>query len=163
MRAQLLRLWESRSPRDRTIIAAAAVLTGVLMYVWLVLAAARATASLGPRVITLRGQAARLEQQASEVESLRAAPPIPVSRTDLRALVQAQTDATGLAHALVSINAPDAGQVVVVFGAVSFPDWLRWIAALEVQHVRLDSCRIEALSTPGQVSVTATLVRPKPR
>lgn len=163
MTAHLRKLWEARSPRERAIIAVLAALLGVLLYVALVLAAQRATTSLKPRVSALRGQASRLEQQATAVERLRAAPAIAVSQTDLRALVQAQTDAAGLAHALVSINAPVADQVVVVFGAVSFPDWLRWIAALEVQHVRLDACRIEALSTPGQVSVTATLVRAKSR
>ncbi|MHB1273376.1 MAG: type II secretion system protein M [Rhodanobacter sp.] len=163
MKARVIHLWESRSPRERVIIAVLAALVGVLLYVALVLSAERATTSLKPRVVALRGQAARLEQQAVAIESLRAAPAISVSQTDLRALVQAQTDSAGLAHALVSINAPGVNQVVVVFGAVPFADWLRWVAALEVQHVRLDTCRIEALSTPGLVSVTATLVRPKPR
>jgi general secretion pathway protein M len=163
MRTHLRKLWEARAPRERAIIAVLAALLGVLLYAALVLAAERATTSLRPRVTALRGQAIRLDEQAAVVERLHAAPAIAVSQTDLRALVQAQTDAAGLAHALVSINAPGADQVVVVFGAVSFPDWLRWIAALEVQHVRLDACRIEPLSTPGQVSVTATLVRPKPR
>jgi len=68
-----------------------------------------------------------------------------------------------LSGALVRIDAPDANQVVVVFGAVAFADWLNWIAGLRSQHVRLDTCRIEALSTPGMVSVTATLVRAKPQ
>lgn len=163
MKARVLQLWESRSPRERVIITVLAALVGVLLYVALVLLAERATTSLKPRVVALRGQAARLEQQAMAIESLRAAPAISVSQTDLRALVQAQTDSAGLAHAVVSINAAGVNQVVVVFGAVPFADWLRWVAALQVQHVRLDTCRIEALSTPGLVSVTATLVRPKPR
>ena len=47
----------------------------------------------------------------------------------------------------------------MVFGAVAFADWLNWVASLTSQQVRLDACRIEALSTPGLVSVTATLVR----
>jgi general secretion pathway protein M len=61
----------------------------------------------------------------------------------------------------VRVDAPDADQVVVVFGAVAFADWLNWIDALKAQQVRLDTCRIEALSTPGLVGITATLVRPK--
>jgi len=48
-----------------------------------------------------------------------------------------------------------------VFGAVGFADWLNWVAGLTSQQVRLDACRVEALSTPGLVSVTATLVRVK--
>jgi general secretion pathway protein M len=54
--------------------------------------------------------------------------------------------------------------VVVVFGAVPFADWLNLVVGLKSQQVRLDTCRIEALATsPGLVSVTATLVRAKPR
>jgi len=75
-------------------------------------------------------------------------------------LVQSQAGA-GLARALVRIDALDNDQVVVVFGAVAFADWLNWVAGLKAQHVRLAACRIEALSTPGLVSVTATLVRAK--
>ena len=68
-----------------------------------------------------------------------------------------------MARALVRIDAQDADQVVAVFGAVAFADWLSWIAGLKLQQVRLDACRIEALSTPGLVSITATLVRAKPQ
>ena len=163
MRARLLKAWESRAPRERAIIAALAVMLGAALYVWLVQSAGHARTQLGASVTTLRAQAARLDQQATELERLRAAPAISVSQTDLRTLVQAQAGAAGLSRALVRIDAPDADQVVVVFGAVAFADWLNWIAGLKSQHVRLDACRIEALSTPGLVSVTATLVRAKPQ
>ena len=163
MRARLLKAWESRAPRERAIIAALAVMLGAALYVWLVQSAGHARTQLGASVTTLRAQAARLDQQATELERLRAAPAISVSQTDLRTLVQAQAGAAGLSRALVRIDAPDADQAVVVFGAVAFADWLNWIAGLTSQHVRLDACRIEALSTPGLVSVTATLVRAKPQ
>ncbi len=52
-----------------------------------------------------------------------------------------------------------ADHVQVAFGAVSFADWLGWIAALQTQHVRLEAARIEALSAPGVVSASATLTR----
>ena len=163
MRAQLRKAWESRAPRERVIIAALAVMLGVALYAWLVQSAGQARTHLRTGVMTLRTQAARLEQQAVEIERLRAAPPKSASQTDLRTLVQARAVAAGLSRALVRIDAPDAGQVVVVFGAVAFADWLNWIAGLKSQQVRLDACRIEALSTPGLVSVTATLLRPKPQ
>ncbi|MDP2241616.1 MAG: type II secretion system protein GspM [Burkholderiales bacterium] len=159
MRARLRKAWESRAPRDRMIIAALGIVLGVAFYAWLVQSAGKARVQLGTGVTTLRAQAARLEQQAAELERLRAAPAIAVSQTDLRTLVQTQAGAAGLSRALVKIDAPDANQVVVVFGAVAFADWLNWIAGLKSQQVRLDACRIEALSTPGLVSVTATLVR----
>ena len=159
MRAKLRTLWQSRAPRERVVIAVLAVLAGAASYVWLVQSADRAHTRLRAGVPALRAQAARLEQQAGELERLRSAPPVAASKTDLRTLVQAQAGAAGLSRALVRIDAPDANQVVVVFGAVAFADWLNWVAGLTAQQVRLDVCRVEALSTPGLVSVTATLVR----
>src|SRR6185295_19485666 len=99
-------------------------------------------------------QAARLDQQASEYRRLRAAPGTAASTSELRALIQARVEAAGLASALVRLDAPDSDHVVVVFGAVAFADWLGWITGLQAQQIRLDACRIEALATPGQVSVT---------
>lgn len=163
MRAQLRKVWESRAPRERMIIAALAIVLGIAFYAWLVQSAGQARAHLRAGATTLRAQAARLEQQAVEVERLRAAPSISVSQTDLQTLVQAQAGAAGLSRALVKIDAANANQVAVVFGAVAFADWLNWIASLKSQQVRLDACRIEALSTPGLVSVTATLVRAQPQ
>lgn len=163
MKAQLRKVWESRAPRDRAIIAVLAIIVGIILYVWLVLAAGHARVQLRAGVTTLRAQAARLEQQAAEFNRLRTAPAMSASQTDLQTLVQGQVGAAGLSHALVRIDAQDADQVVVVFGAVAFADWLNWIAGLKSQKVRLDACRIEALSAPGLVSVTATLVRAKPK
>ncbi len=163
MKARLRRLWQSRAPRERTIVAALALVVGVLLYVAFVQTGWRARAQLRTAVTALRAQASLLEQQATEIERLRGAPAVAASRTDLRTLVQAQADAAGLSHALIGIDAPDADQVVVVFGAVAFADWNNWIVSLNAQHVRVDACRIEALSTPGLVSVTATLVRAKPQ
>jgi type II secretory pathway component PulM len=73
--------------------------------------------------------------------------------------MQARIDDAGLARSLLSLDAPSTNQVKVVFGALSFSDWLTWTASLQAQHVRLDTCRIEALSAPGLVSVTATFTR----
>ncbi|HKQ22867.1 MAG TPA: type II secretion system protein M [Burkholderiales bacterium] len=163
MNATLRRLWQSRAPRDRMVIAVLAVLVGVTLYVWLVQSADQAHRRLRASVPVLRAQAARLDQHAAEIGRLRSAPPPSASTTDLRTLVQAQAGAAGLSGALGQINVTDDNQVVVVFGAVSFADWLNWVASLKSQQVRLDACRVEALSSPGLVSVTATLVRSKPR
>lgn len=159
MSAQLRKIWESRAPRERTIIAISALALGVVLYIWLVQLGWNDYIRLRASVAALRVQTGRLETQAIELERLRAAPPIPASQSDLLTLVQAQTGASGLAGALVKIDAPDANQVVVVFGAVAFADWLNWVASLKSQQVRLDTCRIQALSTPGMISVTASLMR----
>jgi len=163
MKAQMHKAWQSRAPRERAFVAVLAVLLGVALYAWLLQSATRARAQLRTSVAMLQTQATGVEQQAAEFERLRAAPAIAASKTDLRTLVQAQAGAAGLARALGRIDAQNADQVVVAFGAVAFADWLGWIAGLQAQHIRLEACRIEALATPGLVSVTATLVRAKPQ
>ena len=161
MKARLRKLWESRSPRDRVLIAVLAAVVGTVLYLSLVQSAYRARAQLGSSVSVLRTQALRLDADANELTRARAAPAAPAPQTDLRTQVQAQAGAAGLARALLRIDARDADQVQVVFGSVAFADWLPRGAAPQAQPIRLDPSRIEALTTPGLVSVTATLTRAK--
>ena len=163
MTARLRQLWESRAPRERTLLLALASVLLVIAYALLVYSAERARTPLRASVMQLRAQAARLDQQALEFGHLRAAPIATTSNSDLYKLVQDRVAQAGLAHALTRIDAPDADHVVLVFGAVAFADFVDWIAGLKAQHIRLDACRIEALSTPGLVSVSATVTRPKPQ
>ncbi|HXM84117.1 MAG TPA: type II secretion system protein M [Burkholderiales bacterium] len=159
MKAALRRAWESRAPRERMVIAALAAVLGAASYLWVLHAADRGRAQLRTSVATLRTQAALLDQQAAEHERLRATPAPPASPSDLRTLVKAQTDAARLSGALTRVDAPDVDHLHVTFGAVSFADWLGWIAALQAQQVRVEAARVEALSAPGMVSATATLTR----
>lgn len=159
MRARFRKLWESRAPRERRFTAVLAIILSVTLYLWLVTEADRARAQLRASVPVLQAQAVRLEQQASEHERLRAAPPLAASTDDLRTLTQTQVNAAGLSQTLVSIDAADDNQVRVVFSAVPFADWLNWAAAMQSQQVRFDSGQIEALSEPGMVRVTGTLTR----
>ena len=162
MRARLRKLWNSRAPRERLVIAVLAAIVGVALYLALVQSATRAHQRLTPAVAALRAQSALLEQQAAEFERLRSLPAAPAGQADLRTLVQGQVGSAGLSRALVRIDAPNADQVQVVFGAMPFTDWLALVSSLQLQRVRLDTCRIEVASTPGVVSVTATFIRPKP-
>ena len=73
MNATLRTLWQSRAPRERVVIAVLAVLVGVASYVWLVQSADLAHTRLRASVPALRAQAARLDQQAAELERLRSA------------------------------------------------------------------------------------------
>ena len=159
MRARLRQLWQSRSPRERMIVTVLSVIVMGALYASLLYSANRTRPQLRASVLSLRADAARLEQQAGEIERLHTAPPPTASQTDLRTLIQAQAGSAGLASALVRIDAPEANRVQVVFGAVAFPDWLNWVASLNSQNIRLETCRIEALSKPGLVSATATFVR----
>ena len=153
MKARLLKLWESRSPRDRLLIAILAAVVAALLYLLLMQSAQRARAQLGASLSQLRGQALRLDQDATELERVRALPVPPAAQTDLRTLIQARADTAGLARALIRIDAPDANQVQVVFGAVAFADWLAWVASLQGERIRLDTGRIEALELENLVAV----------
>ena len=161
MKARLRKLWESRSPRDRVLIAVLAAVVLVVLYLSLVQSAYRARIQLGSSVSVLRAQALRLETDANELARARAAPAAPAPQADLRTQLQAQPGAAGLAHALQRLDARDADQVQAVFGSVAFADWLAWVATLQAQRIRLDTSRIEALTTPGLVSITATFTRDK--
>ncbi|CAG4883517.1 conserved protein of unknown function [Georgfuchsia toluolica] len=161
MKARLQKLWESRSPRDRVIIVTLAVVVGAMLYLLLVQSANQARTQLGASVSVLRAQALRLESDANELARVRAMPSPPTPQSDLRTQIQSQANATGLGRALLRIDARGADQVQVVFGSVPFADWLAWVATLQEQRIRLDTSRIEALTTPGLVSITATFTRAK--
>jgi general secretion pathway protein M len=163
MKAALRRAWESRAPRERMVIAALAVVLGAASYLLVLHSADRGRGQLRTSVAALRTQSVLLDQRAVEHERLRATPAPAASATDLRTLVQARTDAARLSGALTRLDAPDADHVRITFGAVSFADWLGWVAALQAQQVRLEAARVEALSTPGMVSATATLTRARAR
>lgn len=155
--------WASRAPRERALLATLAIVVGVGIYASFVQTAMRARAQLGNSVAELRLQADRLEEYAAELERARAAPAPPPPGTDLRAAIQSQAAQAGLAQALVRVEALDAGQATAEFGAVAFADWLKLVQDLDAQRIRITACRIEALSTPGMVSVAATLARPQPQ
>ena len=157
------KLWESRSPRDRLVIVILSAVVGAVLYVWLVQSANRARAQLSSSISVLRAQAMRLDLDATELARVRSAPVQPAPQTDLLTQLQTQAAAAGLTSSLLRTEVVDANQVRVVFGSVAFADWLAWVAGLQAQHIRLDTGRIEALSTPGLVGVTAAFVRAKPQ
>jgi general secretion pathway protein M len=159
MKAVLRKAWASRAPRERMVIAALAIVLGAASYVLVLYSADQGRARLRKSVATLHTQAALLEQQAAEHARLSATPAPPASPTDLRTVVQARVDAARLSGALTRLDAPDADHVNIAFGAVSFADWLAWVAALQAQQVRLEAARLEALAAPGMVSASATLTR----
>lgn len=131
----------------------------IILYLWLLQSATQARVRLQASVATLQTQAVQLEQQSAEYARLRAAPAPVVSQIDLRTLVQSHSDSAGLSQALIKIDVQDAHRVQVAFGAMSFADWLDWAQTLQSQQIRVEACRIEALSTAGLVSITASLVR----
>ena len=135
------------------------VILTAMLYLSLATSADNARSRLQASVPPLQAQAQKFDEHASEYERLRGTTAIPADDGDLRALVQAQADAAGLSRTLTSIDTLDADQVQVVFNDVPFAQWLTWIAAMQLQQVRLGSGRIHALPEPGIVNVQATLTR----
>jgi general secretion pathway protein M len=161
MKTSLRNFWASRTPRERVFVIVMTMVVGCALYIWLWQSSNQARRQAAAAVRSLSSQTLRFEQDAAEYERLRSLPAVTASNTPLREVVQAQTDAAGLSKAQIRIDAPEPNRVQVVFGAVAFTDWLAWLASLQAQQIRLDSCRIEALSSAGMVGVTATLVRAK--
>jgi type II secretory pathway component PulM len=161
LRAQSLAWWLACAPRERRTIAALIAILAIALFAWLAHSIQKSRAELRNTIPALRARADLVNQQAAEFERLRAAPGATVSPADLRSLVQGSTGTAGLSRAVTSIEAFDTDHVKIVFGAVAFADWLGWVAGLETLRIQIESCRIEALSVPGTVSITAALVRPR--
>ena len=160
--SRLRTAWSARAPYERVTLGVLAALVAGTMYFWLLHSSSQARTRLDSSIAQLRKQAQQLDAQASEYNQLRAVPAAKVSSVDLRTLIQSRIADAGLARALVSIDAPDSNRVKVTFGALSFSEWMEWVAGLQAQQIRLDECRIEALTTPGIVGVIATFVRAGP-
>jgi type II secretory pathway component PulM len=157
---QLRTFWALRTSRERVVIATVAALAGALLLLGLMFSANRARSELRSSVTALQSDAMRLDRDAAEIERLRMAPQsAPPSQRDLRVLLEAQANATGLSGAVVRVEAAGPDTVSVVLGAVAFSDWLTLVQRLQSQRVRVESTRIEALSASGMVSVTATFTR----
>lgn len=162
MIARLRHAWSTRPRRDRLVAGALALVLVAGLYLYLVRVGQDSHSRLRANVASLRVQAMEVEQQAAEIERLRLAPIPSAASSDIKVLVGGLLVAAGISHAVERMDATDEGRVVVVFGAVGFAAWLHWIDSLAAHQLRLDACRIEALSAPGTVGVTATLVRARP-
>lgn len=162
MTAALRARWQSRSPRERQAWLGALLLTTGVLYVVLVGSALQSLEPLRRDVESLRADMTRMNRQASELAQLRSVPPPAAPTGELRARVQSSLNGSPLSTSVARLESPDLEQVVVVFNAVAFSDWLPWLEGLAAQQIRLESCRIEALPASGTVSITATLVRAGP-
>jgi type II secretory pathway component PulM len=162
MSARLRLRWQSRPARERQALLGGLGLVVVVACLALVIAALEAREPLLRNVQALRAASATMDQQARELDRLRRLPAPATPTETLRTRVQAALDANLPSGTRTRLEAPDPGQVVVVFETVAFAAWLRWIEDLATRQVRLESCRIDALPAAGQVSITATLVPSAP-
>lgn len=160
MTAALRQFWTTRTPRQRAFLVASLLLLAAALYLWLLWSADRARSRLQIRVGTLQELALQVDRQAEEFEQMRALPGIAPPTGDLYSLVQARiATGSGLLSANARVEPLGKDRVTLELRLVSFAQWLDWVDGMAAQRVQLESCQIEALGTPGMVSVHASLVR----
>lgn len=158
MKDALIRFWRTRAPRERLVLAGAALLVLALGFAYGWLPLQREAAQLRQTLPQLRAQAQQLQQEAQEAARLKARPApnpgagSPASAVEQRAL------AMGLRGQIESIVPQDAGRVRVVLPQVAFDAWIGWLGELQARDgVRVESARIEAGDVAGAVRVDAVL------
>ncbi len=158
MKDALIQFWRARAPRERLVLAGAALLVPALGFAYGWLPMQREVAQLRQTLPQLRAQARQLQQEAQEVARLKARPAAKPEAGSLASAVEQRTLAMGLRGRIESIAPQDAGRVRVVLPQVAFDAWLGWLGELQARHgVRVDSARIEAGDVAGTVRVDAVL------
>ena len=156
----LARLWHSRPPRERSLVAAGFVVLAAMLVValaWLPLE--RARARLATELPELRASIVALERDAEEVKRLRTVPAtIPANPAPLAPLIAANAWARELPG--VQLSVPDEKHVRLAGEDIGFSALLDWLATAQAAHgLRVESARIEALPQPGRVRAELTLAR----
>jgi general secretion pathway protein M len=150
--------WAARSPRERAILAGGgAVLAALLLIVFAWLPLERSRARLATEVPRLAASVATMEGQAAEVVRVRSLPATPSSGATPSAAIAA---ALGTRLPGAQASAVDEKRVRVTGSDVSYGALLETIASAQGTYgMRVDSARIDALSTAGRVRVELLLAR----
>lgn len=157
---KLASFWDHRPAREKSLIAAGAVVLGVMVVtalVWLPLE--RARKRLEAELPALRASVIALKRDAVEVKRLRATPStFPANPPPLAPVMAANTWARELPG--VQIAVPDEKHVRLSGEDIAFGALLDWIATAQAAHgLRVESAKIEALPLPGRVRAQLTLAR----
>lgn len=151
--------WNTRAPRERRVLIAAAI----LLMLMILLSAFDALYSDRSRLLRQRpallDQRHALQAHAVEIEQLRSRVTVSTGEMALADLLKRRLESGGYGGTAARIESQGVEGVVITFPSVAFPDWLRWVVGLREQRIRIASCRIEALPTPGMVVIKATFAR----
>jgi type II secretory pathway component PulM len=156
----LVESWRARPERERSFLAAGALVMGVMLYVALVwLPLERARVRLAADLPALRASIAALERDALEVKRLRAVPSaIPKNQMALASLMSMNAWAKQLPG--VQVTVPDERHVKLAGDDMAFSALLDWLVTAQAAHgLRVESARIESLREPGRVRAQISLVR----
>lgn len=156
-------IWRSHSPRERTVLLAAAALAlTAALYVFLWEPGTAARKRLSASLPQMRAQLEDMHRQRTEIAALRKQLAAAPRQGDLATLLRASAAQTPFAGAVERIDALPDGKVRMQLGAVPFSAWLAWIESLQRQlGIRVASCRINALEQPGLVRLDASFAGAK--
>jgi type II secretory pathway component PulM len=153
-------LWYARPQRERSAIAAGAVVVAIMLVVALVwLPLERTRSRLNAELPALRASVDALQRDASEAKRLKAmAPTIPANPSPLAPLMAANDWARELPG--VQLSVPDEKHVKLLALDVGFTALLDWLVTAQAAHgLRVESARIEALAAQGRVRAELVLAR----
>lgn len=151
--------WANLAPRERNLILIGLLLllpVALYFYLWQPLTSERAR--LDVRVAQLRGELAQLRADSEAVKSLRGQAPIRAAQS-LEATARLAAARFQLVDSLAEVTPQGSDRLLVNMDGVAFDAWLRWVGELGVQGVSLVDCKVEALSTAGEVRARVTLRR----
>lgn len=156
--AALAALWRRFSARERTVIAAGALLAAaILLYVLLWepgLAARRTLSSALPR---LRAQLADMRLQREEIMALRRQIDAAARRGDLQTLLQASLRETAFAESVERVSVLPDGGAQVLIGSAAFDAWVEWLERAQREFgVRLQSATITPPEPGGRARIEAS-------
>jgi general secretion pathway protein M len=152
--------WRSRPERERSFLAAGALMVGVMLYVALVwLPLERTRVRLAADLPMLRASITALERDAAEVKRLRATPSaIPRNQMRLASLMSMNAWAKQLPG--VQVTVPDESHVRLAGDDMAFSALLDWLVTAQAAHgLRVEKAKIESLREAGRVRAEISLVR----
>jgi len=162
MTGALLERWRGLAPRERRMVAAAAIVV-LLAIVHLALfePAWNGRARLTDEIPRLRAQLAQMRALAAEARQLSAAPRSADSPRALRGALEKSIEAAGLGVHLAQLNA--SGDLFDLrFASVPHAAWLEWLdTTLRETGLRVADASITRESAPGIVSARLVLEAPR--
>jgi general secretion pathway protein M len=154
-----LAYWRGLAARERLIVAAGALVVGVLLlYGVLWLPMQRDLDSLRANLPREHEQLLSMRAQAGRIKLLRAAAPTAVQSDGLLSFVEQSATAFSVRPNIKRIEPQGTNAVSLAIDGVAFDSLVAWLANLQKQGgVRIDNANLEPLPTPGIVNARLLL------
>lgn len=152
--------WNGRPVQEKKIIIlASTILIPVIFYFFLWQPAHSAVTKLRNTLPILQAQSIKMNNQASEVDSLRHRPVLAaLDSVSLKSSIIDSATRHQVYNSITYLDATKANGVRITSDEISFSALISWLHDLEIeQHIRPDSISISALPQSGMVKINATL------